>query len=699
MPSVAEVKTIKGVCVIATSVHQLQEALRRIDEFIRSAVARAQANADSPTDSLRGLIISHDEVDLYLSRQALSPSPYAGLNASVLDTFADWPIDPSPLSRLITTFQLTPVDVCILLLTAAPELDRRYERLYAYLNDDISERRPTVNLMLNLLGDDVDGRFQVWDRLQPHQPLRHYHLLDCLAETGRQQATFLAHYLKVDQRILSFLLGDERPDERLKGTVRSEATPGLPPATLELEAIAAAMPDAPFVFMLGGRGMGQSETAQHLCAVAGWSLVMVDFPACLALELPPAMNWRLALREGYLANAALFLDGWDGALNDQRHVNTVFWSALMQYPYPVFISAQTEWEPPDIERTRRMLRLQFSLPDYGERLSTWENLLSNHGAELDAAVLDELATKFRFTHAQIARAVQAAADRAASRGMLVTKADLYAGAQAHAGLRLGHLAEQVSPRYSWDRLILPPDQMSQLRELTARARFAHIVKHDWGFGQKIGNINGISALFAGESGTGKTLAAEVVAHELGLVMYKIDLSAVVSKYIGETEKNLSAIFGEARAGNAILFFDEADALFGKRSEVKDARDRYANIEIAYLLQQIEGYDGVVILATNYRQNIDEAFTRRLDFLVDFPFPDTEYRAHIWRAHFPDEAPMGQDVDVSDLAQRYRLSGGNIRNVAVASAFLAAADGRVITMAHIRNAVRREHQKMGRLLQD
>jgi SpoVK/Ycf46/Vps4 family AAA+-type ATPase len=281
----------------------------------------------------------------------------------------------------------------------------------------------------------------------------------------------------------------------------------------------------------------------------------------------------------------------------------------------------------------------------------------------------------------------------------VQKADLYAGAQAHANLQLGTLARRIVPRFGWDDLILPPEQITQLREMSQRLRFSHVVQDEWGFGDHMPNSSGISALFAGDSGTGKTLSAEVIAKDLGLVMYKIDLSAVVSKYIGETEKNLNTIFTTAQSSNAILFFDEADALFGKRSEVKDARDRYANIEIAYLLQQIEAYDGVVIMATNFRQNLDDAFTRRLDFLVDFPFPDAEYRQRLWEAHFPPRTPMADDVDFGEVAQRYRLAGGNIRNVALAAAYLAAANGRVVTREHIRSAVRREHQKMGRLIED
>jgi SpoVK/Ycf46/Vps4 family AAA+-type ATPase len=274
--------------------------------------------------------------------------------------------------------------------------------------------------------------------------------------------------------------------------------------------------------------------------------------------------------------------------------------------------------------------------------------------------------------------------------------DLNQACRAQAGSRLPALARKIDPIFKWNDIILPNDCLGQLREVCAHVRHRQHVFGDWGFDGKISLGKGLSILFVGPSGTGKTMAAEIIAGELALELYKIDLSCVVSKYIGETEKNLSRVFAEAEATNAVLFFDEADAIFGKRSEVKDSHDRYANIEINYLLQRMEEYEGIVILASNFQKNIDEAFTRRLRFIIGFPFPEKDYRGRIWRKVFPANAPLAPDIDFDFLAQKLKLSGGNIRNIALSAAFLAAANSGHVHMEHIVCAVKREFQKMGRL---
>jgi len=276
---------------------------------------------------------------------------------------------------------------------------------------------------------------------------------------------------------------------------------------------------------------------------------------------------------------------------------------------------------------------------------------------------------------------------------------LLESSRAHSNQKLADLATKARPRHDWNDLILPPDPLAQLHEITNQARNRPTVHDQWGFAKKLMG-RGISALFTGEPGTGKTMSAGIIARELGLDLYKVDLSALVSKYIGETEKNLDRVFTEANTSNAVLFFDEADSIFGKRSEVKDSHDRYANLEISYLLQRIEAYDGIAILATNMRANLDEAFTRRFDFITDFPFPDAEYREDIWRIHFPPEMPLANDIDIPLLARRFRLAGGNIGKIILAAAFLTAQSGeKALSMHHILHAARREYQKMGRLIEE
>jgi SpoVK/Ycf46/Vps4 family AAA+-type ATPase len=254
----------------------------------------------------------------------------------------------------------------------------------------------------------------------------------------------------------------------------------------------------------------------------------------------------------------------------------------------------------------------------------------------------------------------------------------------------------VKPIHCWDDLILPVATQTRIRELASAIRFRHVVYAEWGFERRIASGRGVKALFAGGSGTGKTMTASVIAQDLALDLYKIDLSSIVSKYIGETEKNLDRIFQAAQSSNAILFFDEADALFGKRSEVKDAHDRYANIEVSYLMQKVEDHEGIVILASNLSKNIDEAFSRRLHYVIDFPLPDEIHRERLWRSMFPPEAPLAKDLDWRFLAKQFSIAGGDIRNVALDAAFLAAQDGRVITMKQLVNAMARQMMKQGRI---
>jgi SpoVK/Ycf46/Vps4 family AAA+-type ATPase len=354
------------------------------------------------------------------------------------------------------------------------------------------------------------------------------------------------------------------------------------------------------------------------------------------------------------------------------------------------------WRARGAERNRRILEMSFPIPGHRRRRALWTHFIEE-GEEAVELDLTPFAGQFELTAGQIRDAVASAHDLAAGRGDPIRDDDISAASRRHSLPNLGQLATKIEPRFDWEDIVLPTDQLALLREIVDTVWGRPVVLDDWGVGRKLASSRGVTVLFAGPPGTGKTMGAEIIAGELGLDIYKIDLSTVVSKYIGETEKNLARVFKEAESSNAILFFDEADALFGKRSEVRDSHDRYANVEISYLLQQMEAYNGLTILATNLRANLDDAFTRRLQFAVDFPFPEEEYRLRIWRTLFPADVPRKADIDFGALARRFKLAGGNIRNVIVSAAYLAAADGGVVGMNHLLHGTRRELQKMGRLV--
>jgi SpoVK/Ycf46/Vps4 family AAA+-type ATPase len=343
---------------------------------------------------------------------------------------------------------------------------------------------------------------------------------------------------------------------------------------------------------------------------------------------------------------------------------------------------------------RTVTTVELTRPDYPARRLLWERRLADAGGsaaeDVDVAAL---ATMFELTDAQIADAVRSAT--AAADGAALTTEDLLTACNEQSRSALDSLARTVDPAYSWDDIVLPASTLAHLREIAAQIRNRGTVYSEWGFEGKFSLGNGLVAMFSGPSGTGKTMATEVVANDLGLDLYKVDVASVVSKYIGETEKNLGRIFDEAERSNAILLFDEADALFGKRSEVSDSHDRYANIEASYLLQRVEEYDGAVFLTTNLESNVDDAFGRRIHHSIAFSPPDREAREAIWRGIFPAETPL-DDVDYEFLSS-LSVTGGNIKNIALTAAFLAADEGRPVGMGHLACAARREFEKIGKLI--
>ena len=598
-------------------------------------------------------------------------------------------LDPPPALLLLSQrFGLSRFEQEVLLLCTALELDNRIAGLCAQAQDHPQRPYPTFALALALFDEPA------WEALSPQRPLRYWRLLE-INQPGAQPLT--TSTLRADERIVSFIKGLNDLDERLlpflapfEVTADSRQTlPASQQAVVERllrqldRTQTAGRP--PLIQLVGADPLSKQWIALHAAAQLG--LQLCRLPAGLlpvqAAELETLA--RLWQRESRLLPLALYLDGHDrgeSAAGTEGQQAAALYRLLVRELGVVFLDTR-EFQP---GLGRAALPVDVAKPTPAEQRAAW-------GSLLDAAADDgpaRLAGQFNLnlpTIEQIGQAVRVEeADPAESVYDRTWQACLL-----HTRPRLEPLAQRLEPKASWDDLVLPVEQLTLLQQIATQVERRSRVYDDWGFRRKMNRGLGISALFAGESGTGKTLAAEVIANALRLNLYRIDLSAVVSKYIGETEKNLRRLFDAAEDGGAILFFDEADALFGKRSEVKDSHDRYANIEINYLLQRMEGYGGLAVLATNLKSALDQAFLRRLRFIVNFPFPDSEYRRAIWQRVFPAETPT-EALDYDRLA-RLNVTGGSIHNMALSAAFLAAQAGSAVTMALLFEATRSEFRKL------
>lgn len=713
-----------------TSLQHILAELERIDLLIQVQVAQAR-QIHATDENFQGLYIPEEEVDALLAKPAGLPHwaaaalPLAqrdvqtALNQLVTTIAQRKQMSTKQgvdlrLEKLCTLFHLTSFEMDALLICLAPELDLRYERLFGYLQDDVTKRRPSVDLVLNLLSPTFTAKLAARQYFMSTAPLLKHHLLYLFDDPSHQQPPLLNKYLKVDERIVNYLFASDELDARLLPYAQSimpqiGADGLLLPADLKRRLVLLTREkvrkDEPLIFYFQGPyGVGKQSVAEALSREVGLRLVVIDGEKLVsAEEIPFETAVQLTTREALLQNALLYWTGFDALLTDDRRTwRDCLLHALETRPGLTILAGESTWEPMDTLQAATFVRVEFPRPTAVERMQLWPRSL-NGALVVEAAVdLAALAAKFRFTAGQIQDAAATARNLARWRdpeNSQVTLVDLHAACRLQSNRKLETLARKIVPHYSWNDIVLPIDRVQQLREICNQVKYRTRVYGEWGFDCKLSLGKGLNVLFAGPSGTGKTMAAEIMAGELAQDLYKIDLSTVVSKYIGETEKNLARIFSEAETSNAILFFDEADALFGKRSEVRDSHDRYANIEISYLLQRMEEYDGIVILATNLHKNMDDAFVRRMHFTVEFPFPNEKNRRRIWEKIWPSATPRTPDLDLDFMARRFELAGGNIRNIALASAFLAADDGEVVDMRHLIRATQREYQKMGKVMID
>ncbi|MEF8851054.1 MAG: ATP-binding protein [Haloarculaceae archaeon] len=710
----------------ADSAAYLADELRRLDLLLRRRVAAVRAG-DPGENRGGGLYVADEEVDRLLAPDTAgrAEAPLDDRIGAVTDRIAarrERTLAAGTDLRAVTLserFDLGTREFDALLVSLAPELDRKYERVYAYLQDDITQTRPSVGLVLDVLSAGERGRLAARETFARDAPLVAGGLVSLSAEGD---APLLAHRVTTDQRVVGYLLGHDGVDPLLADVLDavdpSTDVADLPVDEATRDRVARLAPtdtaragaggddatdgDAghrtrerprPLRYVYGPPGVGRTAAVEAMARRAGDALVRAD-----AVDLARAGvedPFGRLVREARFRGAAVHVAGVDALDGEGGPSADAVARRLDRFDGPVFLTGEEGWTGRPHLDDHEFVSVHVPRPGYERRRELWER---RAGVLPEGVEPAELAATFRLTAGAMDEAIgtaRAFGDDADADGL--TAEALYRGCRVQSRETLGALARRADTVYDWEDIVLPGDTEAQLREVAAHVKHRGTVYGDWGFDERFSDGTGMNVLFSGPSGTGKTMAAEIIAADAGLDMFKVDLATVVSKYIGETEENLKEIFDEAEHTDAVLFFDEADALFGERSEVSDSQDRYANVEVSYLLQRMEEHDGAVILASNFKENIDDAFLRRINANVEFPRPDREARAAIWRSVFPEATPVG-NLDVAFLSE-FEITGGNIKNVALTASFLAADDdgSDEVGMEHVVRALRRELQKTGRLV--
>jgi hypothetical protein len=640
--------------------------LGRLDAAMSREVQRLRARYQLSLDELRGLFIGDEQVDALLARNG----------ASLVDSADLLEREPDPaIDAVVARFHLNETAADVLMLALAPDIDPAYAQIFAYLNDDVRRRWPTVDLARRLFGEAVCFA------LAADGPLFGPALLLPLAAEQPRAPLPLLEF--ASNPILSaHLLG--RMISGYRGLAFEESGGDADPGPLAWLATAMVAGETPLVAMTGARSDDRAT------AVAG--LAQRLDRGVVRLTVTDEAQAQTAIRDGLLAarlaDALVLIEPAAAAL-------PALAPALHDACVPVFLSAPADGAWQAHVAGLALVEVPFTAPDAARRQKLWTTALQRAGLRTDSAAIADAAQRFGLSARQIetaARSLRLGLGLPSGARESVSGEALLGSARRQARIELGGLAQRVTAAHRWTDLVLPQASLRQLNRLSGAIRHRERVFTKWDFS----GGPGVTALFSGSPGTGKSMSAAVLARKAGLDLWRIDLSSVVSKYIGETEKHLDRVFALARDGNAILFFDEADALFGKRSEVKDAHDRYANIEVAFLLQRLEAFEGVVILASNLARNVDPAFSRRMHFVIEFPLPDPALRERLWRAAIPAAAPLADDVDLAFLGQQFALAGGDIRVAALDAAFTAAADDEPIDMALLCQAVSRQLLKQGKV---
>jgi ATP-dependent 26S proteasome regulatory subunit len=723
--------------------HHIQDELILVDLLLHRETMKIQQidKNESENDKLNGLFITRKKLEKLNTGQSMEidwfghyhliyssdPDMKAIIKAievqkTKIDNSTRESLRRSVALKLLEVkqkFCLLDEEYLILNICLAVQILPQYEKVFAYLHDNAARRLPSIDLILNILNSTFEEKISSRDYFSFQSPLIENRIIEFTGEPYENSYPSSLRQLKINNRIYRYIL-DRKGAEKELATILQQFAPDQyskkPGATdkvgkdvhdfIEINKDAFLANDQAYMFYFcGPYGSGKKDVALSIGHSLNLPLLMVDIEAACNTESDKENIFLLINRESILLNSAIYLYNTDVIFEHKENVKLKNYliRALSRNSRLIIVSSRDKYDVRSEFKQKRFFYIDFPIPSYKKRQDLWNLYLKDKSILGGYRIAKEtdvnfLAGKFRFTGGQINDAIKAACTSArwkSNGNKTINEEEIYHGCHLQSNQDLKSLAREVTTKYTLDDIILPKDQKNQLAEIINCVKNKYIVYDEMGFADKMPYGKGLNILFNGPSGTGKTMASAIIANTLNLEIYEINISQILSKFVGETEKRIASIFRSAR--NAVLFFDEADALFGRRTMIKDAHDKYANIETSFLLREIEKYEeGCVLLATNRKDNMDEAFSRRMDFDVEFPFPSKEHRLKIWDNIFPEQTPLDENIDFDFLAEKFNLSGGNIHNIALASAFYAAQDEKLVKMEHLIMAVKREYQKNNKL---
>ncbi|BEP29022.1 ATP-binding protein [Helicovermis profundi] len=690
------------------------ELYKLLDLYLLKYFLKEEIYKTKGINKYKGLAITPDDVKIALNLNVIDTNTSDVISTTLkikaqlenIRTLFSNKKTNSKLDEICNLFNLDYFEKMMILFGISSLIDQKYHKIYGYLNDNMTKKTATIGLFFSVLEVDDINKVKIIRKLRGNNNFTKF-ILDY--NFGKIDIPLYDKEIKITSRIENYIFNVNEIDYSIKHSseifyfnddidiyigdkvVIEETLKSISNYYYSNNSITKPL----YIKITGILGSGRKHLAKYISQKLERNLLIVDFLGFNQNEdFYEIIN--SIIREAVLKEAIIAIENYN-LISEKKYMKNIsvdkFFSNLELFSEPIFLITSSINDIKNKRMENTIVNVNLDYPNSENKILLWKYYSSKF--KVNNVNAQELSNKFNITPLQIKNTIIEFRNKSIIQEN--KNISIYDATYRQIENMLVDLAVKIKCFYTWKDIVLPNDTIEILTDVCNQVKFKNKVLKEWGFGDKIPYGKGVSLICSGPPGTGKTMSAQVIASELNLELYKIDLSKIISKYIGETEKNLNKLFDEAKNSSSILFFDESDAIFGKRTSVKDSKDRYSNIEVSYLLQKIEEYEGITILATNYLKNIDKAFLRRINYIISFPFPDEKARKQIWKKTFPDKSKKSDDIDFEFLANTFEISGGNIKNIVLNSAYLAAAENSSISMKHIIRSTKYELQKIDKLL--